>query len=105
MNKKEIYALDISNVLLVDKPDSAVSFLQDALKFLPSSIPLHVNLIQAYANLQKTDEALGVCNSILQQQPEQVGILMMKADLQDQENDTIGFNENIRAGLPVCTCQ
>jgi tetratricopeptide (TPR) repeat protein len=90
INKKEIFALDISNVLLIDKPDSAVSFLKDALKLLPSSIPLHINLIQAYANLQKTDEALAVCNFILKQHPDHAGILMMKADLQDQENDTIG---------------
>jgi tetratricopeptide (TPR) repeat protein len=90
MEKKEIYALDISNVLLTEKPDSAIAFLKDALKLLPSSIPLHINLIQAYANVQKTDEALALCNFILKQHPDHVGILMMKADLQEQKNDTIG---------------
>src|ERR1041385_5850761 len=47
LTKKEEYAVGISNILL-DKPDSAISFLQDALKMLPQSIPLHINLIQAY---------------------------------------------------------
>ena len=87
--KKEQYAIGISNVLL-DKPDSAVSFLQDALKMLPQSIPLHINLIQAYADDQKTAQALVICDKVLQQHPDQVGILMMKSDLLEQEHDTSG---------------
>src|SRR5438046_8158618 len=47
ITKKEQYAIGISNILL-DKPDSAISFLQDALKMLPQSIPLHIDLIQDY---------------------------------------------------------
>ena len=86
--KKEQYAIGISNILF-DKPDSAVSFLQDALKMLPKSIPLHINLIQAYADDQKIQQALVTCDKVLQQHPDQVAVLMMKADLQEQEeNDT-----------------
>ncbi|HEY1870774.1 MAG TPA: tetratricopeptide repeat protein, partial [Chitinophagaceae bacterium] len=90
LNKKEIYAVNISNVLLEEKPDSAIVFLKEALNTLPSSIPLHINLIQAYADQRKTDDALAICNAVLQQHPEQVGILMVKSDLLDQKNDTVG---------------
>jgi tetratricopeptide (TPR) repeat protein len=89
LTKKEQYAIGISNVLL-DKPDSAVTFLRDALKMLPQSIPLHVSLIQAYANDQKPNDALVICDKVLQQHPDQVAVLMMKADLLEQTNDTAG---------------
>ena len=90
LNKKEIYSVNISNVLLEEKPDSAIAFLKEALNTLPSSIPLHINLIQAYADQRRTDDALAICNAVLQQHPEQVGILMVKSDLLDQKNDTAG---------------
>ncbi|HEY2722978.1 MAG TPA: tetratricopeptide repeat protein [Chitinophagaceae bacterium] len=90
INKKEIYAINIGNILLDEKPDSAILFLQDALKTLPSSIALHISLIQAYADLQKTDEALNICNAVLAQYPGQVGVLMIKSDLLDQKGDTTG---------------
>src|SRR5689334_524325 len=87
--KKEQFAVGISNILL-DKPDSAISFLRDALKMLPQSVPLHINLIQAYADGQKTNEALIICDKVLQQHPDQVAVLMMKSDLLEQNNDTAG---------------
>jgi len=90
LNKKEEYAVAVSNIFLDEKPDSAINFLQKALKVLPASISLHLNLIQAYANQQKNDEALAICDQLLQQHPGQVGVLMMKSDLLQQKNDTNG---------------
>jgi tetratricopeptide (TPR) repeat protein len=89
ITRKEQYAIGISNVL-VDRPDSAVAFLQDAIKMLPQSIPLHIHLIQAYADAQNTGEALAICDKVLQEHPDQVAILMMKSDLLEQKNDTVG---------------
>jgi tetratricopeptide (TPR) repeat protein len=89
LSHKEQYAIGISNILL-DKPDSAVSFLRDALKMLPQSIPLHISLIQAYADGQRTNEALTICDKVLQQSPDQLSVLMMKSDLLEQEHDTSG---------------
>jgi len=90
LNKREIYAMNISNILMQEKPDSAVSFLQQALETLPESIPLRINLVRAYADEQKTDEALNVCDMILKKHPEHVGVLMMKSDLLDQKSDSMG---------------
>ena len=90
MDKKEAYAIGISTILVSKKPDSAIVFLQDALKFIPNSIPLQLNLAQSYASQQKTDEALNVCNHIIQQQPNQLDALEMKANLLEAKNDTTG---------------
>ncbi|HEV8282768.1 MAG TPA: tetratricopeptide repeat protein [Chitinophagaceae bacterium] len=90
LNKNEKYAVSISNVLLNDKPDSAISFLKEALKTLPESVALQINLVQAYANQQKINESLAVCNHILERHPEQVGVLLIKSDLLEQKNDVAG---------------
>lgn len=90
LNQKESYAMAISNILLESRPDSAISFLQDALKVLPSSIPLNMNLVQAYAGEQKFDNALAICNTILDTHPDQPAVLMMKSDLLEQKNDSVG---------------
>jgi tetratricopeptide (TPR) repeat protein len=89
-NKKEIYAMAISNILLESKPDSTISFLQEALKAFPGSIPLNMNLVQTYAGEQKFDEALAICNTILDKHPDQPAVLMMKSDLLEQKNDSVG---------------
>lgn len=86
--KKEQYAVGISNILVADKPDSAISFLKDALKELPSSISLQLNLVQVYANKQQTNEALSVCNKLIEQQPKHVGALMIKSDLLESVGDS-----------------
>jgi tetratricopeptide (TPR) repeat protein len=90
LNKKESYAMAISNIIIDSKPDSAISFLQEALKVLPASIPLNMNLAQAYAGEQKFDNALIICNTILDKHPDQPAVLMMKSDLLDQKNDSVG---------------
>ena len=81
IDKKENYAVGISNILVADKPDSAISFIKTALKDLPESIPLQLNLIQVYANKHQAAEALATCDKLIKQQPKHVGVLMIKSDL------------------------
>lgn len=88
LQKNEQYALGIGNLLLEKRPDSAIVFLNSALKFLPNSTLLQLNLARAYAAQNKNDEALALCNSILQTHPEQADILKMKADLLDKKGNT-----------------
>ena len=90
MDKKETYAMAIGNILLASKPDSAISFLQEALQVLPESVPLNMNLVQAYAGEQRFDNALAICNTILERHPDQPGVLMVKSDLLEQKNDSVG---------------
>jgi tetratricopeptide (TPR) repeat protein len=90
LKKDEKYALGISTILLDKKPDSAIIFLNTALKELPNSFLLHLTLARSYDSQNQTDEALKICNEILERLPEQVDVLKMKADLLDKKDDRAG---------------
>lgn len=87
LKKEEQYALGIGTLLLEKKPDSAILFLNSALKEIPASLLLQLNLARSYAAQNKNDEALALCNTILQTNPDQVDILKMKADLLSKKGD------------------
>ena len=90
LKKDEKYALGISTLLLDKKPDSAILFLNHAMKELPNSFLLHLTLARAYDSQNQTDEALKICNEILARIPDQVDVLKMKADLLDKKDDPAG---------------
>ncbi len=81
MKKDEKYAYGLSNLLLDKKPDSAILFLNDAVKELPNSFLLQLTLARSYEATGKTDNALELVNKILLANPEQVDVLKMKAGL------------------------
>lgn len=87
IKKEEKYAFAISTLLLDKKPDSAIIFLNRALKELPNSFLLQLTLARGYDAQNKTDDALNVCNDLLTKIPEQVDVLKMKADLLDKKGD------------------
>jgi tetratricopeptide (TPR) repeat protein len=87
---KEEYAANISALLVDSKPDSAVAFIADALKKIPASIFLKLDLARAYNDLNRKDEALSVCNEIIKQAPGQIDAWMMKSDLLEEKQDTAG---------------
>jgi tetratricopeptide (TPR) repeat protein len=97
LQKQERYAFGISTILIEKKPDSAIAFLDGALKELPESILLKLSLARAYDLQNKTDEALRVAEDILRINPEQVDVLKMKAELLDKKGnpgDAINTLEN-----------
>ena len=81
IKKDERYAYGISNLLLDKKPDSAILFLKQLLADLPNSFLLQLTLARSYDAQGRTDEALKLCNEILQKNPEQVDVIKMKAAL------------------------
>ena len=90
IKKTEPYALGISTLLVDSKPEEAISFLEEALKALPNSTLLRLSLAHAYDARQQTDNALAVCNDILQHNPMQVDVMKMKATLLDRKGETAG---------------
>lgn len=84
LRKDEKYAFGVSTILLDKKPDSAIVFLDEALKQLPESMLLGISLARAYEKQDKKKEALDVCNRLLELNPEQVDVMKMKASLLDQ---------------------
>ena len=88
MKKDERYAYGLSNILLDKKPDSAILFLNQALGELPNSFLLQLTLARSYDAQAKTDEALKLCNDILQKIPQQVDVIKMKAELLSKKGNT-----------------
>jgi tetratricopeptide (TPR) repeat protein len=87
LKKDERYAYAIGSLWTEKKPDSAISFLNEALIELPESFLLRLNLARSYDAMGKTDEALKVCDDILRTNPEQVDVLMLKADLLEKKGN------------------
>ena len=90
LKKQENYARAIANLWLEKKPDSAIIFLQEALKQIPGSNALRITLAMSYDALNKTDEALQAFDEVLQQQPDQPQVLLLKADLLQRKGDLKG---------------
>lgn len=88
LKKEEKYALGISTLLLEKKADSAILFLQEALKEIPRSYLLRLSLARGYTATNKTREALAICDEILSQKPDLADVIKLKADLLDKENKT-----------------
>lgn len=88
LKKEERYALGISTLLLDNNPDSALAFLDNALKQLPNSLLLRLSLAHAYDAKGDTDMGLLACDAILSDHPEQVDVLKLKADLLDKKDLT-----------------
>src|SRR4029079_15995858 len=79
LRKNERYAIGISRLLLDKRSDSAIIFLNEAIKELPQSVLLQLILARDDEAQNKTDDALNVCNKILQAYPDNVDILKFKA--------------------------
>ena len=90
LKNKEQYAAHISAILLEKKPDSAIVFIADALKKIPSSIFLKLDLVRAYRSLHEKDKALSVCNEIIEKAPGQIDALMMQSELLEEKQDSAG---------------
>ena len=90
LKKEELYAAHISTILLENKPDSAVSFIKDALRNIPSGIFLKLDLARAYRSLNKIEEALNVCSDIIEKSPGQIDALMMQSELLEEKKDSAG---------------
>lgn len=88
IKKEEKYAFGIANLLLDKQPDSAILFLNEAVKDIPSSFLLKLALARSLNQANKPGEALKLCDELLQHNPEQVDVLKMKADILDKKGNT-----------------
>lgn len=86
LKKKEPYALGISTLLLEKQPDSAVLFLQDALRTLPESFLLKLSLARGFAATGRNPDAIRICDEILSADPQLADVIKLKADLLDKSN-------------------
>lgn len=95
LEKQERYALGAGNCLLLSQPDSAVAFVQSALREFPESLSLQLLIARAYEASGKPDQAISICNQILAQAPDQVNSLVLKAEILEKKNDTPALIESL----------
>lgn len=103
LKKDERYALGIGNLLMEKNPDSALVFLNKALKELPNSFLLKLTLARAYEAKGETDSALLACDLILADNPNQTDVLKMKAELLDKlgkQDETVAVLEKAYSITP-----
>lgn len=88
LDPKEHYAISLVNFLKEKNIDSTISFIQTALEKLPDSYSLSVELAKAYQVKGDVGKALEITNGILEQHPNLVDALALKAQLvRDQRSD------------------
>lgn len=88
IDHQEAYAISMITLLREKNTDSAIAFIQGALKQLPASIALQVNLARGYQQKKETDKALQLCNELLAQYPGELDALVMKSELlKEQRKD------------------
>jgi tetratricopeptide (TPR) repeat protein len=82
----EQYALSIVNVLRRRNIDSAIAFIDDALKQLPGSIALRIGQARGYQQKANFDKALIICDEVIAEYPGQLDALQLKAELLQAQN-------------------
>ncbi|MCR6719892.1 MAG: tetratricopeptide repeat protein [Chitinophagaceae bacterium] len=90
LDKQEKYAVGIGNIWLTSRPDSAASFVEEALKELPESLFLKLLLARAYEANKKMDESIRVLDQILEEYPKQVNAYILKAEILQGMDDRQG---------------
>ena len=88
IRKDERTAIAISSLLLTDKPDSAIFFLDtQGLREFPLSRMLQLNKAHALVAINKKEEAINICDAMLREFPGQVDVLKLKADILEKNGD------------------
>ena len=88
LKKDEKYALGAGTLLQERQPDSAIIFLNEAIRSIPASLMLKLSLARAYDLKGNLDSALAISERVLTIEPRQVDILKFKADLLQRKKDT-----------------
>lgn len=77
----EEHALGLSTLLKQKNQGEAIRFLEDALKKLPNSIFLEIQLAQGYKAKGQLDWSLELCNRIISKYPNSIDALLLKGEI------------------------
>ncbi|HEU4472595.1 MAG TPA: tetratricopeptide repeat protein [Flavisolibacter sp.] len=86
LQPEESYALSLTTLLRQKSTDSALTFLQQASQKLPQSIAVKIGIARAYEQKKQADQALAICEQIIDQYPGQLDALLLKAELLKEQN-------------------
>lgn len=86
LQPKEEYGLRLALLLKQKNADTAITFLEQAVRQLPQSISLQVLLAKGYESKTETEKALAICDGLLRNYPGELDALVLKAELLRQQN-------------------
>ncbi|MFL5739740.1 MAG: tetratricopeptide repeat protein [Flavisolibacter sp.] len=86
LQHKEEFALSLTTILKQKNPDSAILFLQQAIRELPQSVALRIGLARGFQQKKNSDEAMRICDSIITRYPGQLDALVLKSELLKDQN-------------------
>lgn len=81
LDPQEEYALRLTTILKQKNSDTAITFLEQALKKNPGSIGLHITLAKGYESKSQFDKALAIADDIIKQYPGELDALMLKSEI------------------------
>ena len=79
-------ALGLVNLLRRKNTDSAIFFVENALKKIPESIALKISLARGYQQKAELEKAIAICNDLIEKFPGQLDALQLKAELLQAQN-------------------
>jgi tetratricopeptide (TPR) repeat protein len=89
IRKDQKYAMAIATIWQEKRPDSAIIFLNQALKELPHSYLLKLTLARTYSSVGKTIDALKICDQLLSTYPNQTEVFLLQSELLEKRGDTL----------------
>jgi len=86
LDSREEYAQRLTTILRQKSSDTAINFLQEALKKLPNSIALHILLAKGYQSKNDLEKSIAICNEVIKKYPGQIDALTLKSEILKQQN-------------------
>ena len=86
LENSEQNALGVITVLRRKNADSAIAFIEEAIKKIPESIPLKISLARGYQQKGNFEKAIAICNQLIEQYPGQLDAFQLKAEMLQVEN-------------------
>ncbi|OLY93338.1 Tetratricopeptide repeat-containing protein [Cnuella takakiae] len=81
LQPNEDNAIGAARFLIGRNNDSAIAFLQEAVKKVPESLVLKISLARGFQQRKEYDKAIAICNGIIHEYPNQLDALVLKSDL------------------------
>jgi tetratricopeptide (TPR) repeat protein len=99
----ETHGLSLTTYLKEKNSDSAILFLEEAIKKLPRSIALKIGLARGYQQKKQNEKANSILDQILKEFPGQLDALSLKSEIlgeMDQPAESLAYLERAQALVP-----
>lgn len=86
LKPNEEHALGVSTLLKQKNQDEAIRFLEEALKKLPNSLFIQLQLAQGYKSKNQLNRSLELCEQIISRYPNNVDVYLLKSEILKSQN-------------------